>query len=198
MNDFEKALFIIDMNNGFVNIGPMANPEYKKLVLEQLKAIKKTREEGGLVNFVLEGHHEGAKEFEAYPEHCVLGTSEALLIPELVGEADLPNTRTYYKNCINGMLNRNLQDDLKNMKKLKQVVIEGVCADLCVMDFARTMARYFDEIDKDTAIYVVKNAIDTFDAPGHNREEWLTIARKVMEQAGIKYVDTYEDIERVK
>ena len=63
------------------------------------------------------------------------------------------------------------------------------------MDFARTYARFLDEINREAKIFVVRNAIDTFDAPGHNREEWMDIAEKVMTQAGIIYVDNIEELE---
>ena len=71
MEEYEKALYMIDMNNGFVNFGAMANPEYNKLVPEQLKMIEKMRKENGLVNFILEGHDEKATEFATYPAHCI-------------------------------------------------------------------------------------------------------------------------------
>lgn len=194
--DIKKALYIIDMNNGFVNFGSMANQEYKKIVPYQLKMIDKFRREKQLVNFILEGHKEDATEFNLYPKHCIMGTDEASLIPELIGEQNKDRTEVYYKNSINGMLNPKLQDDIKKLKNLKEIVIEGVCADLCVMDFARTYSRYLDEINKEAKIFVVENAIDTFDAPNHNRVEWLEIARKVMEQAGIIIVPDIEDLER--
>lgn len=195
LEEYTKALYIIDMNNGFVNFGDMANPEYNKLVPEQLRMIQKFRNENGLVNFILEGHDMNAVEFKNYPSHCVLGTKEAQLIPEFIEEQNLDNTRTYYKNSINGMLNRNLQDDIRKMKALKEIVIEGVCTDLCVMDFGRTYLRYLDEINKEAKLFVVKNAIDTFDAPGHNREEWTDIAYKVLAQAGAIIVEDIEQLE---
>ena len=43
-------------------------------------------------------------------------------------------------------------------------------------------------------MFVVANTVDTFDAPNHNREEWKKIARMVMEQAGITYVENYEEL----
>lgn len=190
-----KALYMVDMNNGFVRFGSMANPNYNDLVSEQQKMINKFRQENQLVNFILEGHRNDALEFASYPEHCILGTKEADLIDEYIPEQIKPNTMTYYKNCINGMLNRDLQDDIKLLKNLKEIVIEGVCADLCVMDFARTYARYLDEINHEAKIFVVRNAIDTFDAPGHSRDEWLDIAEKVMRQAGIIMVDDIVELE---
>ncbi len=47
MKEFEKALYIIDMNNGFVNFGPMANPAYNGLVREQLRMIEKSEKKMG-------------------------------------------------------------------------------------------------------------------------------------------------------
>lgn len=84
--NIRKALYMIDMNNGFVNFGNMANPKYNELVNEQLKLINKFRKENQLVNFVLEGHTTDSIEFDSYPSHCVLGTKEAELIPEFIDE----------------------------------------------------------------------------------------------------------------
>ncbi len=195
LEECKKALYIIDMNNGFVNFGAMHNKEYQKLVPEQLKMIEKFRREGELVNFVLEAHNKDAIEFKKFPTHCIKGTAEANLIPELLKEQDKPNTHTYYKNCINGILRNRIKNNIKRMTNLKEVVFEGVCADLCVMDFARTYARYLDEINKEAKLFVVKNAIDTFDAPEHNKDEWIEIALKVMAQAGIEVVDNIEELE---
>lgn len=194
--NIRKALYMIDMNNGFVNFGNMANPKYNELVNEQLKLINKFRKENQLVNFVLEGHTTDSIEFDSYPSHCVLGTKEAELIPEFIDEQNKENTRTYYKNSINGMLNRNLQDDIKSQDNLNEIVIGGVCADLCVMDFTRTFSRYLDEINRRAKIFVVENTIDTYDSLEHNREEWMDIAKKVMTQAGIIMVPNIEELER--
>ena len=84
LEKYEKAIYIVDMNNGFVNFGPMANPKYNELVREQVKLINKIRKEDGLVNFILEGHKKDALEFKTYPKHCILGTKEAELIPQLI------------------------------------------------------------------------------------------------------------------
>ena len=196
LEKYEKAIYIVDMNNGFVNFGPMANPKYNELVREQVKLINKLRKEEGLVNFILEGHKKDALEFKTYPKHCILGTKEAELIPQLINEQDKENTKTYYKNSINGMLNRNLQDDIKRLKRLKEIIVAGVCTDLCVMDFVRTYLRYLDEIDKEVKLFVVKDATSTFDTIDHNKEEWESIAYKVMAQAGAIIVNNKEELEQ--
>ena len=190
-----KVNYNIDMNNGFVNFGAMANPAYNALVPEQLKIIEKMEQEQGITDFILEGHGKDALEFESYPEHCVLGTPEADLIPELITYQNNPNVYTFYKNCINGMLNLDVQEQIKRLKNLKEIIYNGVCADLCVMDFARTNARFLDQINKKVKLFVVKSTIDTFDAPGHNKEEWIDIACKVMAQAGIEVVENVDHLE---
>lgn len=192
---FTKALFIVDMNNGFVNFGAMANNKYNELVPEQLKLIDKFRREEQLVNFILEGHIEEAVEFLLYPSHCIFGTEEAELIPELKPEEDKENTTIYYKNSINGGLNLDLQIDLEDLKDLKEIVICGVCTDLCVLDFAKTLARYLDDINKNIKIFVVASACDTFDAPGHYRDDEINIAYHSMAAAGIEVVQNFEELE---
>ena len=157
--------------------------------------VEKIRHENGQINFILEGHDKNAIEFKSYPEHCVKGTPEADLIPEFINEQYKPNTNIYYKNCINGMLNLSVQEQIKELKNLKEIIYCGVCADLCVMDFARTNAKYLDQINKQIKLFVVKNTIDTFDAPGHNRDEWMEIACKVMNQAGIEVVENISELE---
>ena len=193
---FAKALFIVDMNNGFVNFGAMANPTYNGLVPEQLKLIEKFRREEQLVNFILEGHVEEAVEFLLYPEHCVINTPEAEIIPQLKDEENKENTNIYYKNSINGGLNLDLQIDLEDLKDLKEIVVCGVCTDLCVLDFVRTLARYMDEINHKVKIFVVASACDTFDAPGHNRDEEIERAYHMMEAAGVEVVESFEALEK--
>lgn len=196
LKSIRRALYMIDMNNGFVNYGAMANNKYNDLVPEQLKLIKAFRGDYDLINFILEGHVKDSLEFKTYPEHCVLGTGEAELIPEFILEQNKKNTFTYYKNCINGMLNMNVLQDIKLQENLREAVFAGVCADLCVMDFVRTYARYMDELNRDVNLFVVRNTIDTFDAPGHSRDEWMKISEMVMAQAGVRFVDDFEELKR--
>lgn len=194
----EKALFIIDMNKGFVVKGNMANNDYLKLVPEQLKLIKKFREEKGLVNFILEGHKKESIEFSKYPEHCIIGTDEVELIDELMPEQNKTNTNTYYKNSINGMNNEKLRKDIKDLKTLKEIVIGGVCTDLCVFDFTLSLARYLDELNRDVKIFLLKSCVDTFDAPGHNKEEYTEMTYKFLKQAGVIIAEDVEDLNRLE
>ena len=191
---FTKALFIVDMNNGFVNFGDMHNKNYNALVPEQKRLIEKFRQEGELVNFIMEGHIEDAVEFLTYPSHCIIGTPEADLIPEFIEEEYKDNTNIYYKNSINGGLNLDLQIDLEDLRDLKEIVIAGVCTDLCVLDFAKTIAKLLDEINHKVHIFVVASAVSTFDAPGHDRTCETEFAFEVMRKSGIEVVENFDHL----
>lgn len=194
LEEYRRVVYNIDMVEGFVNFGAMANPLYNDLVPEQIKIMDEFVEENEAINFIGEGHVREALEFQTYPEHCVLGTPEADFIPDFLKYMDKANTRVYRKNSINGMLNDQVRRDIDAMKNLREAVFMGVCEDLCVMDFVRTYARYLDQINRSVYKFVVANTVDTFDAPGHNRDEWKEIARKVMEQAGVIYVENFEEL----
>lgn len=94
------------------------------------------------------------------------------------------------------MLNPKLLEDLKMMTNLKEVIFTGVCEDLCVMDFARTFARYMDELNRTVKMFVSSNAVDTFDSEYHNREHWKSVAKEVMESAGIQYVMDFNELKK--
>lgn len=194
LKEYRRALYNIDMVQGFVNFGAMSNSSYNNLVPEQLRIMQDFVKSGDSINLIAEGHSKDALEFERYPEHCILGTPEADFIPELNEFTQLPDTRIYRKNSINGILNDQLRSDIQKMSGLQEAVFMGVCEDLCVMDFVRTYARYLDEINKKVNLFVVGNTVDTFDAPGHSREEWKKIARMVIEQAGVTYVDNFKEL----
>lgn len=222
LEDYKMALINVDMVEGFVNFGAMADQSYNALVPEQMKIMDDYIERNEFVGLIGEWHDENSREFDTYPVHCVKNTAEAEFIPEIRERVYKKNENGIYikedggvilnngllrtngvlkeniydygKNSINGMLNGKLREDVTKMENLAMVVFNGVCEDLCVEDAARTFARLMDELNREVAIYVVANTVDTFDAPYHNRNEWKTIARKVLEQAGIKYVENYEEL----
>ena len=46
--------------------------------------------------------------------------------------------------------------------------------------------NYFDEIDREVEVVVKEDAIETYDAPYHNRDEYNEMALKLMKQAGVR------------
>ena len=85
-------------------------------------------------------------------------------------------------------LNLMREQDLEQMKKLREVIITGCCTDICVMNLAIPLQNYFDQHDLDTTIYVPKDLVETYDSPTHNRDEYNEMAFRLMENTGIKLV----------
>lgn len=190
LENLRRLLIVVDMVNGFVRKGAMADPYIEHIIPEQLRLIKMILKENEGLAFIKDNHELGCREFKRYPEHCVIGTYEADLVDEFIPyEKD---ALVYCKNSTSAIFAPNFMGDIEKMKKLKEVIITGCCTDICDMNLAIPLQNYFDETDRDVNIIIPKNAIETFNSPQHNREKWSENAFKFIEQAGIKLVRKYE------
>jgi len=190
LEDLKTLLIVVDMVNGFVRKGAMADPYIEHIIPEQLRLIKMILEENEGLAFIKDNHELGCREFKRYPEHCVIGTDEADLVEEFIPyEKD---ALVYCKNSTSAIFAPNFMSDIEKMKSLREVIITGCCTDICDMNLAIPLQNYFDEVDKDVNIIIPKNAVETFNSPQHNREQWNENAFKFIEQSGIKLVRKYE------
>lgn len=190
LEEIRTLLINVDMVNGFVKEGPMADPYIQHTIGPQIELIEMLKsKKDTAVAFVKEAHQKGCKEFQRYPEHCVIGTYEAELTEQL--KPYEKDALVYEKNSTSAIFARNFMTDIEKMKRVREVIVTGCCTDICVMDLALPLQKYFDQVDQDVRIVLPKNAVETFDSPTHNREQWNTIAFKVMEQAGIQLVKKY-------
>lgn len=187
----KRTLIIIDMVKGFREEGNMAIKDIPYIDEELKKLVELFLSEGEDVISIMEGHTKESVEFNSFPEHCILGTSEAELIEPLKQyEKDMLCIR---KNSTSGFMTEELQSYLKdNMKTLKEIVFAGVCSDICVLNTAVPTKMYLNQNNINCDVIVPENAIETYDAPGHGREEYNTIAKKVLRLNGIKVPTKYE------
>lgn len=193
LKSYKKALYVIDMVNGFVNEGPLHDKHIRGTIAEQIKLLESMKKEGEGIAFVKENHGINSTEFKNFPPHCIEGTSEALLVPELqVYEKD---ALVYLKNSTSAMFAPNMMEDLIAMENLEEVIGVGCCTDICVLNFLVPLKNYFNQMNRDIDIIAVKNAIDTYHIPGiHDREEYENMAYKLMQQAGIILVDDINEL----
>lgn len=172
------------MINGFVKEGALADPFIQHTISEQIKLIEEIiLKKEGLV-FIQDSHLKNSAEFKRYPEHCVEDTYESEVIDEL--KKYQRETLSYKKNSTSTIFAPNFMNDIEKMKELEKVIITGCCTDICVMNLAIPLKNYFDQYNKDINIIVPENAVETYNAPWHNREEYNEMAFKLMEQAGIR------------
>lgn len=190
---YKKALYVIDMVNGFVNEGPLHDKHIRGTIPEQIKLLEMMKKEGESIAFVKENHGANSTEFKNFPPHCIEGTSEALLVPELqLYEKD---ALVYLKNSTSAMFAPHMMEDLIAMENLEEVIGVGCCTDICVLNFLVPLKNYFNQMNRDIDIIAIKQATDTYHIPGiHNREEYEMMAYKLMEQAGIILVDDINEL----
>ena len=62
----------------------------------------------------------------------------------------------------------------------------GCLAEICVENGAISLRTFFDQFNKNVEVCVYEDAIDTYNAPGHDREEVIKDALNKMEANGIK------------
>ena len=179
----ENLLIVVDMVNGFVREGAMADKYIESIILPIENLIKENVE--GTI-FIKDCHEQDAIEFKSYPSHCLKGTSESELVEELKKYETKENT--YEKNSTSAMYAENFLTDIDKLKNLKQVTIVGCCTDICVLNLAIPLNNYFNQKNRNIEIVVPRIAVETFDADTHKRNEYNEIAFKLMKQAGIKVV----------
>lgn len=181
----EKILIIVDMVNGFIKEGNMADPYIMRIVEEQKRLLDliKTRA------FIKDTHKENCIEFKRFPVHCLENTSESEIIEEL--KPYEKESFVYTKNSTNTFYASNFKEDIDKMKRLKEIIVTGCCTDICVLNLVTSLQTYFDEQNRNTKIIVPMNAVETYNSDNHKRDEYNEIAFKIMNQTGIKLVKKY-------
>ena len=88
--------------------------------------------------------HEPGKPEPPYSPHCELGTGEEELVDELKWLERDANTTLVRKDSINGFVGaiglngRNAVVDWVNTNQIIDLLVAGICTDICVMDFVLT------------------------------------------------------------
>lgn len=180
-----KALIIVDMINGFVTKGALADPKINHITKEIKRLTKAYIADGNKIIAFKDAHALNCMEFKSFPPHCVKGTWESDMVDEL---KDLESKmQVFEKNSTSGFV---VPEFLKSIKGITEIVITGCCTDICILNLAIPLKNYFNQHDQDVKIIVPKNAVDTYHIPSvHDRDEWNTMAFRFMQQAGVQIVD---------
>lgn len=181
--ELTKLLVVVDMVNGFIKEGKMSDKDINHITprIKSLVESFLSDEEG--VAFIKDTHEVNSTEFKKYPPHCLKGTSESELISELSSYEQ--KSLSYEKNSTSTIFAKNFMRDIERMESLKELIITGCCTDICVMNLAIPLVNYFDEENRDVRVLVPQNAVETFNSNIHNRDEYNSIALKLMKNQGI-------------
>jgi nicotinamidase/pyrazinamidase len=125
-----NAVLVVDMLRGFLEEGyPLyIGAKARSIIPNIQKLIEKEIEHGSKVFFICDNHDPDDLEFKMFPPHCIEGTKEAEVIPELArypGEI-IPKKR------YSGFYGTNLEEKLLKLKSEK-LIICGVLTNICVL-----------------------------------------------------------------
>jgi len=179
----KEICVVVDMINGFINEGVLSDPSINKIVPETVRVIESFLKDKKDVLSFQDSHTMSSLEFEFYPPHCLIGTNESDLIPELKPfEFDMIKVE---KDTTNGFFAPRFQQYLSEHPDLESVTVVGCCTDICVLQFVQSLKTYTQTLDKKLEIKVVKNAVDTFHTPTHDKQVFHDTALELMKNAGI-------------
>ncbi|MCL2797535.1 MAG: cysteine hydrolase [Firmicutes bacterium] len=177
LNNDKTLVVVVDMINGFCKKGALASERCLaaaapiRALLEKLPDAKKA--------FLRDCHSKNSAEFKWFPPHCDTG-KESAVISELAGfeDFDIP------KNSTNGFFA--LQKKISGLGAFNNILVVGVCTDICVMQLCLTLRAYLNETDSGANVVTFTDCVETYDAPTHDAELSNLFALKFLEQAGVQ------------
>jgi nicotinamidase/pyrazinamidase len=125
-----NAVLVVDMLRGFLEEGyPLYIGAASRRIIpriQQLLDLELARD--SRIYFICDNHDPDDLEFKMFPPHCIAGTAEAEVIPELAKyEGEIIPKKRY-----SGFYGTNLEDRLKELPPEK-LVICGVLTNICVL-----------------------------------------------------------------
>lgn len=183
------ALLIIDMVNGFAREGALASPRVEALIPAIARLQEQAKERGLPILAFGDCHPADSLEFNAYPPHCIQGTTESEMVAELAvvgGYLFIP------KNSTNGCIEPAFQSWLAEHPAVDTFVVVGDCTDICILQFALTLKTQFNRQNRVSRIIVPINGVDTFNAPNHDGDLLHVAALNIMIGNGIEVVSQIE------
>lgn len=181
------AVVIIDMVNGFAKCGALSSERVMEIIPDIENLLSKFKDFTKL--FIAEGHNKNSREFNAYPEHCVLGTEEAEIVSELKPFID-DKAIICRKNSTNGFLSKQYTDWLMKNPQITNLIVVGDCTDLCISQFCLTQVCFWHERDIDARVIIPVRDIETYnlDANNHNADLMNVFALYNMQLNGVELV----------
>jgi len=200
----KKILVIIDMINGFVKQGALADPKINQITPNIIKLIKEAKKENvPIINF-RDCHSKNDSEFEVFPEHCLKGSYESELIDELK-----PYQKDFAfdieKDTTNGFVTYTFGKLVENYD-IEEVTVVGCCTDICVKNFVNSYLEYAKKHNKKLIIRVVADACATFDGKTHNANlehnkalyEMYTNGAKILKTENVRFGETKKNAENTQ
>lgn len=185
LSDKNIALIIIDVINGFINDGALADRSISDIIPNITKLMKTCKKNGIPIIAFADCHSEDSAEFFAFPKHCIRGTYESDIAE------DIKKTGGYFlieKNSTNGFSTSEFNQFLNKNPQITNFIITGDCTDICVLQFTLSLKAYFNQNNVKSNLYIPANCVQTYDSPEHNKDFYNLISLILAKNAGINIV----------
>ena len=155
-----KAVIVVDMLRGFLEPGHnLYGGEDCRAIIPATRAfLERERALGSLLVFLADTHDPDDLEFRMFPPHCLRGTPEVEVIPELadLAAAAIVVPKRRYSGFFDTPLDVVLSD-----RDVTEVAVVGVMTDICVL---HTTA---DLRNRDYETTIVTDCVASFDPAAH-------------------------------
>ena len=155
-----NVVLVVDMVKGFLEPGHnlYCGDEARQIIPNVRRLLERESADGSHILFISDHHDPDDLEFQMFPVHCVKGTEEPHVIPEL--ERFVAGANVIPKNRYSGFFGTGLAQTLERLQPDK-LIICGVCTDICVL---HTTA---DARNRDYPVEVPADCVATFDPDAH-------------------------------
>ncbi len=178
----KNLLVVVDMVNGFVKEGALADRRIEKIIPAIQAKIEMAKKNGDMIIDFRDSHTPSDEELKFYPPHCLKGTVESELIDELKSYAkDMIDIE---KDTTNGFKTDKMKEIIKN-NHFDNIDITGCCTDICVRDLTHSLLKYFAQNGINTSITIDEDCVDTFNNPSHNADEINESTIKEFRELGV-------------
>jgi len=153
-----RVVLVSDMLRGFLEEGyPLdCGIEARNIIPNVQKLLERELEQGSKIFYLCDHHTPDDPEFKMFPPHCIGGTEEAELIPEL---SQYPG-ETIPKGTFSGFYNTPLDKRLKAIKP-ETIVVCGVTTHICVLN------AVIDARNRGYEVEVPVDCVASFDKKAH-------------------------------
>ena len=165
------AIVSVDLIVGFCHTGPLSSPRVAG-ILPAVRTLFERAQRAGVENIVLtqDTHKPDAEEFGSYPVHCVAGTEESQIAPELASLPFAGQLTVIEKNSISSIIDPDYIAWEAAQGPFSTYIIVGDCTDLCVYQAAmalkiRSAANHFGQ-----RVIVPVDCVETYDLPVETAE----------------------------
>lgn len=172
---------VVDLNRGFAKQGALYSPRTEALLPGAAAFVDRCIAGRYTLLPYTDCHTPQSPELLSYPPHCLEGTEEPLLAPELSRLESLARP----KNSTNAFL-----ADPKPFQSpdVTHVVVIGCCTDICIYQLAVTLTAYYNQQNRQVQVIVPMDLVDTYDGPGHPADLCSLAALTSMRQNGVTVV----------